>query len=313
MNKTIRIFKKLFLYTFSVLLLLLITGYIYLYVLPKGPAITETAPIHTGKDSFVMYAYKESKKKSIKVWTYKPQDWNNKDKIVFVMHGGGRNAEDYLEAWITIAKENKFLIIAPEFENKFSNYTTNDYQEGNLFTFFGTKNPKEQWAYSVIENIFDHLKAINSITNKSYSIFGHSAGGQFVHRMVMLMPEARIETAIAANAGFYTLPNDELKYPYGLAHTGLHLKEDLPKSYTKNLVILLGELDNNSSLGTFRMTPLAMEQGADRLSRGTNFYNANKRLKNEVNVEFNWRIDMIENVGHDYKNMSENAVKWLSE
>ena len=32
-------------------------------------------------------------------------------------------------------------------------------------------------------------------------IFWHSAGAQFVHRMVMLMPEARIDTA---NSGFYT-------------------------------------------------------------------------------------------------------------
>jgi len=40
------------------------------------------------KDSFVMYAFKQSERKSIKVWTYKPQNWKNGDKIIFVMHGG---------------------------------------------------------------------------------------------------------------------------------------------------------------------------------------------------------------------------------
>ncbi|MAX70455.1 MAG: hypothetical protein CMC76_05035 [Flavobacteriaceae bacterium] len=307
MNKTLRILKKIILYTFSILLLLSVVGYIYLYVLPKGPEITATSKINVGADTFVMYAYKDSKRKSIKVWTYKPKSWNDKDKIVFVMHGGGRNADDYLNAWIELADKNNLLIIAPEFENKFSKYTTNDYQEGNLFTFFGTKNPKNEWAYTVIENIFDHIKSVNNITNEQYDIFGHSAGGQFVHRMVMLMPESRIGTAIAANSGFYTLPNENLKFPYGVKNT----ETDVQKAHKKRLVILLGELDNDLSLGTFRTTDLAMEQGAHRLERGTTFFNLNKELKNKNNWTFNWEIDTVKNTGHNYKKMSKSAIEWI--
>jgi predicted esterase len=307
MNKTIRIFKKIILYTLSIILLLTISGYIYLYILPKGPKITDTIPLKNKKDSFVMYAYKESERKSIKVWTYKPQEWKNGNKIVFVMHGGGRNAEDYLDAWAEIAQKNNILIVAPEFKNKFAKYITNDYQEGNLFTFFGTKNPKEEWAYRVVENIFDHIKSVNNISNKNYDIFGHSAGGQFVHRMIMLMPESRIRTAISANSGFYSLPKEKLEFPYGIQNTGI----DLQKSYNKRLIILLGELDNDPSLGTFRTTDLAMEQGAHRLERGTTFFNSNKELKNKNNWTFNWEMDTIKNVGHDYKKMSKNAIEWI--
>lgn len=307
MNKFFRIFKKAILYTFSILLLLSVVGYIYLYVLPKGPEITTTQKMNVGIGSFVIQAYKDSERKSIKVWTYKPESWNDKDKIVFVMHGGGRNADDYLNAWVELANKNNLLIIAPEFENKFSKYTTNDYQEGNLFTFFGTKNPKSEWAYTVVENIFDHIKSVNNITNEQYDIFGHSAGAQFVHRMVMLMPESRIGTAIAANAGFYSLPNQNLEFPYGIKNT----ETDLQKSYKKRLVILLGELDNDPSLGTFRTTDLAMEQGAHRLERGTTFFIVNKELTSKNNWTFNWEMDTVKNVGHDYKKMSENAMEWI--
>jgi len=311
MNKTFRVLKNIILSTFSILLLLSVAGYIYLYVLPKGPEVTVTHKINTGVDSFVIYAYKDSERKSVKVWTYKPESWNDKDKIVFVMHGGGRNANDYLNAWVELANKNNLLIVAPEFENKFSKYTTNDYQEGNLFSFFGTKNPKSEWAYTVVENIFDHLKTVNSITNEQYDIFGHSAGGQFVHRMLLLMPESRIETAIAANSGFYSLPNEKLAFPYGLKNAEIDIKSNLQKAYKKRLIILLGELDNDPSLGTFRTTDLAMEQGAHRLERGTTFFNANKELTNKNNWTFNWEIDTIKNVGHDYKKMSENAIEWL--
>lgn len=307
MNKALRIFKKVVVYTLLIILPLTLTGYVYLYVLPKGPEITRIKKIDNGIDSFVINAYKSSGRKSIKVWTYKPENWNDKDKIVFVMHGGGRNAKDYLKAWVDMSDKNNLLVVAPEFENKFSKYTTNDYQEGNLFTFFGTKNPKSEWAYTVVENIFDHIKSVNNITNEEYDIFGHSAGGQFVHRMVMLMPESRIGTAISANSGFYSLPNKNLKFPYGIQNTQI----DLQKSYNKRLIILLGELDNDPSLGTFRTTDLAMKQGAHRLERGTFFFNANKELKNKNNWIFNWQIDTVENVGHNYKEMSKNSIEWL--
>ncbi len=311
MNKTFKILKKVLLYAFSFFLLLIIAGYTYLYVLPKGPEITEVNKMNIGIDSFVIYAYKESERKSIKVWTYQPKSWKDQDKIMFVMHGGGRNADDYLNAWIELADSNNLLIVAPEFENKFYKYTTNDYQEGNLFTFFGTKNPKSEWAYTVVENIFDHIKSVNNISNTHYDIFGHSAGGQFVHRMIMLMPESRIETAIAANAGFYTLPYENLKFPYGIKDTGINQKNDLKNAYKKKLIILLGELDNDPSLGTFRTTELAMEQGAHRLERGSYFFKRNKELTDQNEWTFNWEIDTVKNVGHNYEKMSINAIKWM--
>ncbi|PWL28500.1 hypothetical protein [uncultured Roseivirga sp.] len=312
MNKALRILKKVVLWTFAFILLLVVTGLVYLYVLPKGPEVTEQTELSTGKGSFVMYAYENRKRKSIRVWTYKPANWKDQDKIVFVMHGGGRNADDYRDAWVELAEDNNLLIIAPEFENKFSHLTTNDYQEGNLFTFFKTKNSKSQWAYTVVENIFDHIKSVNSITNEQYDIFGHSAGGQFVHRMIMLMPESRIGTAVAANAGFYSFPDETLQFPYGLKNTEVKLQPMIKQAYNKRLVVLLGEMDNDPSLGTFRTTKLAMEQGKHRLERGSNFFRANKSLSEKNGWSFNWSIDTVKNVGHDYRKMSENSVKWIN-
>ena len=121
------------------------------------------------------------------------------------------------------------------------------------------------------------------------------------------MPQSRIRTAIAANAGFYSFPNKNLKFPYGIKNVTTNLQ----KSYSKRLVLLLGELDNDPSLGTFRTTDLAMKQGAHRLERGTTFFNANKKLGNTNHAQFNWTIDTVENTGHNYKKMSENAIEWI--
>ncbi|TRO66829.1 steryl acetyl hydrolase [Christiangramia sabulilitoris] len=310
MHKFFRTLKKVLFAIILILIVCISSGYIYLYKMPKGPEVTDPKAIENGSDSFVMYSYEHSSRKSIKVWTYKPENWKNRDRILFVMHGGGRNADDYLDAWKEIAEINNVLIIAPEFENKFSKYITNDYQEGNLYTFFGSKNPEEEWAYQVIENIFDHLKKTNNITNKNYDIFGHSAGGQFVHRMILLMPEARIENAIAANAGFYTLPTEDLEYPYGLKDTPV-TDTSLKKSFNKKMIILLGENDNDPELGTFRETELAMQQGRHRLERGSNFFKAASRSAKRKSWDLHWKIDTIQDVGHNYREMSSAAVKYL--
>ena len=310
MKRLFKTLKKVFIALILILTTFAISGYVYLYKMPKGPEITDVQKLKNGTDSFVIHAYKKSERKSIKVWTYKPDSWKSQDRILFVMHGGGRNANDYLEAWKDIAEENNIFIIAPEFANKFSKYTTNDYQEGNLFTFFKTENPRAEWAFQVIENIFDHIKKTNGITNKKYNIFGHSAGGQFVHRMIMLMPEARIDKAIAANSGFYTIPEKDLDYPYGIKNTPVS-DNSLKESFRKNLIVLLGENDNDPELGTFRETELAMQQGKHRLERGSFFFKKASNLAQERSWYFNWKIDTIQNVGHDYRKMSSNAVKYL--
>ena len=37
-----------------------------------------------------------------------------------------------------------------------------------------------------------------------YDIFGHSAGGQIVHRMAIFHPDSKARRMVAANSAFYT-------------------------------------------------------------------------------------------------------------
>lgn len=313
MNTKLRLLFKGLFYSLVFLLLLAVSAYVYLYKLPKGPELTAVKTLNSGRDSFVIHAFKDSKRKSIKVWTYKPKSWKDQDKILFVMHGAGRNADDYLDAWVNLAEENNLLVLAPAFENKFSKYITNDYQENNLFTYFGRQNPESEWASTVIENIFDHVKAVNDISNEEYDMFGHSAGGQFIHRMLLVNPDARVRTAIAANAGCYTLPDEEIAFPYGLRRLDIDKALNVQKSHEKKLVILLGEKDNNLSLGRADISEQAMKQGAHRLERGSYYFEANEQLSKKEDWTFNWKIDTVRNVAHDFRAMSEHAIKWINE
>ena len=299
---------KWFLVSFVLLTVAIVVfGYFYLYVLPTGPERTELKPFPVGKDSFVIDAYRHTDRKTIRVWTYKPQQWTQDDSVLFVMHGMGRNAEDYLDAWIETADQKGIMLIAPEFDSKFYRIATNDYQEGNLRNYFGRANPKDEWAFTVIENIFDHTNTINALSLDGYDIFGHSAGGQFVQRMVALTPDSRIRTAIAANAGTYAFTDATVDYPFGLRS----VPHDLSRSFRKNLIVLLGELDNNAQQGRLDQRDVAMKQGSHRLERGTNFFNAAQASAEDQGMAFNWRLQVVPEVGHNYRKMSAAAAELL--
>lgn len=55
-----------------------------------------------------------------------------------------------------------------------------------------------------------------------------------------------------------------------------------------------------------------MQQGKLRLERGSNFYKTAKNLASEKSWVFNWEIDTVGNVGHDYRKMSSQAVNYIA-
>ncbi len=262
--------------------------------------------LEAGRGNFVFKTPNDVKE--IRVWYYKPSTFSDTSQIIFVMHGMKRNGKTYRDQWITHAKKGNFLLLVPEFSKK--NYPGSaGYNLGNMFCPSRDRSDKESWCFSVIENLFDHVKAITSFKASAYSIYGHSAGAQFVHRFVMFMSHARIQTAIAANAGWYTMPTDTVDFPYGLKNSGLEM-EDLSDSFAKTLIILLGAKDTNHI--HLRETPEAMAQGEHRFSRGHRFYETAMESAKGQKTRLEWRLEIVPNVGHCNSQMAGHAANLLS-
>lgn len=285
-------------------------AYVYLYVMPKGPELTAPAPTPVGKASLVLRAHDGAQQRTIRVWTYRPEGWQAGGNVLFVMHGMSRNAEEYLDTWIEAADRKTTLLVAPEFDNPFYRYVTNDYQDGNLFTALGFANPQSEWAYATIERVLDHLNAANGWSIASYDMFGHSAGGQFVQKMAMLAPKSRMRTGIAANAGAYTFPDREIAFPYGLKGVDA-AAIDLGRSLGRNLVILLGEKDADANQGVLDESPPAMRQGPHRLARGQNLFAAARATAETHGLRFGWSLEIVPGVGHENEKMAAAAADLL--
>jgi poly(3-hydroxybutyrate) depolymerase len=169
--------------------------------------------------------------------------------ILFVMHGVSRNAEAYANRWEKQAEDNGFVLIVPHFDAE-SFPGRRRYNMGNILSRTKTVNPREEWAFTVIEVLFDAVRPALGSTVGGYYMYGHSAGAQFVHRAVIFLGsgggQARLLGAIAANAGFYTIPSFDEEYPYGLGMLQHLIKDaDLDIFLKAPLIIMLGGEDKD--------------------------------------------------------------------
>ena len=258
------------------------------------------------------FNYTASHNKQIPVWYYAPVEINLNTPVLFVMHGVERNAQKYRDHWIKNAEKLKLLLLAPEFSQKFFP-ESNQYNLGNMYSSIKhmNQNHRSEWSFSIIEDIFDYVRAHSVIRTDSYSIYGHSAGAQFVHRMLLFVPEARIKTAIAANAGWYTMPSFDESFPYGLKGTGL-TNDQVEKAFKKKLIILLGEKDTDEKSENLRQTPESIAQGRNRFERGKAFFRIAKQSASAFKSQFNWELNIVPGVGHNNSEMAREAVYYLN-
>jgi pimeloyl-ACP methyl ester carboxylesterase len=250
------------------------------------------------------------KPRPLTVWCHKPEGWRPSSPVVFVMHGIKRNARRYRDTWIPHSERFSWLLLAPEFaQQHYPGVRT--YHLGNMFSPSGQPLSEEQWTYTLIERVFEAVKAMLRFDAASYHIYGHSAGAQFVHRLLLFRPEARVKTAICANAGWYTLPTYHADFPYGLNDSGVS-EEHLKQAFQKKLVILLGANDTNPHHKYLNNSPEAKAQGKTRYERGKYFYRTARREAERLGAPLHWELVRVRGIGHSNAQMAREAVKLLS-
>lgn len=229
--------------------------------------------------------------------------------LVFALHGLGRNAANTRDYWIDAADRYGLLVAAPHFDK--DRFPTRLFQQG------GVRNEpdRSKWVYAVIERFFDKALQSGRVSGSTYVLFGHSAGAQFVHRMVILMPEARFSTAISANAGYYTLPVGKdaaggFSFPYSLDGTPA-TEAGIKAAFAKPLLVMLGDRDIDPDHPQLNTSKGAEAQGPNRFARGQNFMAAAAAEAKRLGVQSRWREITVPGVAHEQRKMANAAAQAL--
>ena len=245
------------------------------------------------------YNFKNWSGSPLPVFVAKPENINANTRLVIVMHGRKRNAEEYRDQWIESSKELNLLVIVPEFSEKnFPEVWGFNY--GNIKTKNLELIPKNLHAFSVIEPLATHALKTFNIKSKNWGIYGHGAGAHFVHRFVLHYPESNYTLAIAANLGWYLSMTDQ-EWPFGLTNSNID-NTKLKKAFSKYFLLMLGKAD----VSTKPNTPYVADhwdiinlQGEHRLARGRNFFKSAIAKSKEVNQFFKWgMVEVPTTKGH---------------
>ena len=263
-----------------------------------------------GHGQFAFPFQQDGRVKPITVWTYGGKAIDADATVLFIMHGLERAPKNYLKPWVALVGKRNVLLLAPEFDRELFP-GSRSYNLGNLRARAGAANVPADNTYVGIEKIFDHVVHRAGLKSPGYHIYGHSAGAQFVHRLVLLLPKARFASAIAANAGWYSLPNFDQRFPFGLSDVGVS-NDALAASLQRRMVILLGENDNDPEHPSLNRRERVMPQGPHRFARGKNFFAQGESAATKLKVKLRWRLETVPGVGHDNAGMVRAAGKFLS-
>jgi poly(3-hydroxybutyrate) depolymerase len=239
-----------------------------------------------------------------------PDTVTTETPVVFVMHGVNRDADRYRDEWSALARRHGFIAVVPQFGN--ADFPGSlGYNTGYFTQNDGAARPRGQWSFAAIEPLFDDVRTRFGTRVARYSIYGHSAGAQFVHRYVLFMPEARLAKAVAANAGWYTMPDRTIGFPYGLGGTPVS-EQDLAVALGKPLTVLLGTADTDRADTDLRKTREADAQGPHRYARGQAFFARGETAAAARGVPFAWRLGRVPGIAHSNAGMAEAAAKLIS-
>jgi pimeloyl-ACP methyl ester carboxylesterase len=221
---------------------------------------------------------------------YVPTKGGQGAPIFVTAHGISRNVEEHATLFAPYAERQGAVLVAPYFTPE----EHDDYQR------LGRKG-RGRRADMVLDAILEEVEALTGASAGKFYLFGFSGGAQFAHRYAMAHPERVAGVAVGA-AGWYTFPDSETPYPYGLGPS-----EELagvrfdPREFLRvPITVFVGEADVGSQ--SLRRNPqVDRQQGVTRLERAQNWTSAMRRAALARGQEPLTTCELVPGIGHSFR------------
>ena len=138
---------------------------------------------HAGRNAIAYIDEDRNSDRPFKLQTYRPYGYTPDRPVVIVQHGVLRNGDEYRDFWIEAADKHKLLIVALTFSNEIWP-GVESYNNGRVFSAGGNPRHIDGWTYALVGNVIRDMIDAEITDGQNVYLFGHSAGGQFVHRLM---------------------------------------------------------------------------------------------------------------------------------
>lgn len=238
------------------------------------------------------------------VFTYRPAQWSGA-RMLFVMHGVLRNADEYRDHAVGMGDRFDALIVAPKFDAE--RFPSRAYQRGGIQREDGSAAPKAEWTYTRLPELAAALRTRTGKAAAKLWLIGHSAGGQFLVRAAAFA-DLGAERIVAANPGSVLLPRLDVPFGYGFGGLPQELANDerLRAYLAAPLTLFLGTADDHED-EYFDTSADAMAQGSGRHQRGLALWWTAQALAQQRGWSCNWRLVEAVGIEHDHETMFAHA------
>lgn len=208
--------------------------------------------------------------------------------MLTVIHGISGRALDYAQVFAPYCEDHGVVLLVPHFSEHHRDFQRLGRQG---------RGPR---ADEILNQCLRELGSLTGANVAETYLFGYSAGAQFGHRYVMAHPH-RVAAAVMAAAGWYTFPDPEQRFPYGIRPTRkLPGVRFTPEEFLKvPIEVLVGSKDLDSM--NLRSTPRVVnQQGANRVERAQRWVEAMQEAAKARDLPPLTTYTEVQGISHDF-------------
>ena len=210
--------------------------------------------------------------------------------LLVSIHGISRNSDEHAKLLSAYCEMFAVALLVPHFSEE----QHPDYQRMG-------RRGRGRRADVALNLAVAEAASLAGTSAESFFLFGFSGGAQFAHRYAMAYPH-RVNFAVFAAAGWYTMPDQTTRFPYGTRH-----HRDLPgvrfdaEEYLKvPMSVFVGTKDEGSA-GLRHSERLDRDQGTTRVERARSWVAAMRKAAEAHHLESVVKYEEIENANHSFR------------
>ena len=211
---------------------------------------------------------------------------------LLALHGISRNAAEVSEALADAAEAAGRVVVVPHFRADswpvFQRITRRARPDKTLLALLAT------------------LRAMDTSFQGPVDCFGFSGGAQLAHRFAMLYPEAIGDLHLGA-AGWYTLPDTTVAYPYGMAECrekpeswSRLMRSGLRAFLQRRITVYVGEEDTRRDASLRQNSLVDERQGLNRRERAWRYVGCVNERQAALGLPCTAELQLLPGCDHDF-------------
>lgn len=210
---------------------------------------------------------------------------------LLALHGISRNAVELADAFASAAEAAGRIVVVPHLT-------------ANTWPVFQRITRKARPDKALLA-LMATLRTMDPAFTGPMDVFGFSGGAQLAHRFAMLYPEAVGDLHLGA-AGWYTLPDDNVTYPYGVgcnedskAPWSRLMRDGLRRFLARNITVYIGTEDTTRDASLRQNNLLDAVQGKHRIERAQRYVASINENQAALGLPRTASLDLLPGCGHD--------------